>query len=99
MDDHGLTVSDLLDRAYFIFFIVRLWPLMIALDLHRPGPASFTSRDLMQGQASEKEALDLAKGNGSAVIARKLHHCLRMYETLLGEDAASISPRELSTAA
>ena len=52
----------------------------------------------MQGQASEKEALDLAKDDGSAVIARKLHNSLRMYETP-GEDAASISARELSTAA
>ncbi|CAD6581383.1 MAG: hypothetical protein ASARMPRED_000595 [Alectoria sarmentosa] len=99
MIEHDMPVPDLLDRGYFIFFVVHFCPLIIALDLHRLGPASFTSTDLLQGRASDKEASDLAKGNGWAVVARELHNTLRMYETLEGENAASISARELSAAA
>ena len=99
MSNHSLTVPDLLERAYFIFFVVHLWPLIIALDLHGQGSASFNSTDLVEGQAGDKEASDLAKGNGWAVVARELHNTLRMYETQQGEDAASVSARELSAAA
>jgi len=99
MLNHDMPVPDLLERAHFIYFIVHLAPLIVALDLHRQSSASFTSEDLLHDRASEKEASDLANGNGWAVIARELHNALRSYETLEGEDATSVSARELSAAA
>ena len=99
MSNHDITVPDLLERAYFSIFVVHLWPLIIALDLHRQGSANFDSKDLLQGRASDIEASDLANGNGWAVIARELHENLKTYETLQGEDAVSISAREISAAA
>ena len=91
MSNHDLNVPDLLERAYFIFFVVHLWPLIIALDLHRSA-----SKESWQDRAGEDKDSDLTKINGWAIIARELHNALTSYETLPGFDAASISARELS---
>ncbi|RYO78526.1 hypothetical protein DL766_009538 [Monosporascus sp. MC13-8B] len=99
MNSHHMEVPDLMDRAFFIFFIAQLLPLIVALDLHRHRPASFTASELLWGLAGEKEASDLAQGNGWAVVARELHEVLRRYETMPGDDADSKASRELAAAA
>ena len=91
MSNHEMEIPDLLQRAYFIFFVVHLWPLIIALDLHRSA-----SRESWQDRAGEDKDSDLAKVNGWAIVARELHNALTLYETVTGVDAASNSARELS---
>ncbi|PYI16264.1 hypothetical protein BO99DRAFT_405267 [Aspergillus violaceofuscus CBS 115571] len=99
MSNHDMPVPDLLERAYFIFFVVHLCPLLIALDLDSLSAASFTSAELLTGIASPKESADLAKGNGCAVIVRELHEIIREHETLAGEEPSTVSARELAAAA
>lgn len=91
MSNHDLTIPDLLERAYFIFFVVHLCPLIIALDLHRSA-----SRESSQDRAVENKDSDLTKVNGWAVVAHELHKALATYENIPGVDVASISARELS---
>ena len=43
MDNHHLEAPDFMDRAFFIFFIAQLLPLIVALGLHRYNSASFTA--------------------------------------------------------
>ena len=93
------SVLDLLDRVYVVFFAVHLWPLVIGLGLNHQGPASFTSDELLYDTSAKKEAEDMARGNGWAVVARELHNTLQEYETLPGDDAVSATARELSGAA
>ena len=91
MSNHDLSIPDLLERAYFIFFVVHLWPLIIALDLHRSA-----SRESWRDRAGEDKASDLTKINGWAIVANELHDALTSYEALPAVDAASKSARELS---
>jgi hypothetical protein len=83
MLNHDLTVVDLLERAYFIFFVVHLGPLMIALDLHREKSSTNTSK----------------RGDGFAVVTRELHDAISTYENLQSEDAVSVMARELASEA
>ena len=91
MSNHDLTIPDLLERAYFIFFVVHLGPLIIALDLHRAA-----SRESSQDRTGGNKDSDLTNVNGWAVVAHELHKALTTYETIPGVDVASISARELS---
>ncbi len=115
MDSHHMEVPDLMDRAFFIFFIAQLMPLVVALGLHRHKPPSLTASELLllpRGggaataaaaaaavAAAEKEAADLAEGNGWAVVARELHESLARYEAAEGDGAVARSSRELAGAA
>ncbi|KAI4136768.1 MAG: hypothetical protein LQ341_005460, partial [Variospora aurantia] len=90
MSNHDLGVSDLLERAYFIFFVVHLWPLIIALDLHRSEPITgLDSTNALQGWGNDAKAIDLTGTNGWAVVAHELDKALMEYQRLEGEDAAS----------
>ena len=91
MSNHDMNIPDLLERAYFIFFVVHLWPLIIALDLHRS-----TSRASWQDRAGEAKGSNLTKINGWAIVAHELHDVLTSYETLPAVDAASKGTREIS---
>ena len=91
MSNHELTIPDLLERGYFIFFVVHLWPLIIALDLHRSA-----SRDSWQDRTREDKDSDLTEIDGWAVVAHELQNALTTYENVPAVDAASISARELS---
>lgn len=100
MSNHDLGVSDLLERAYFIFFVVHLWPLIIALDLHRSEPTTgLDSTNALQGWGNDAKAIDLTGTNGWAVVANELDKALKECERLEGEDAASTNARELSARA
>lgn len=59
MDNHHLEAPDFMDRAFFIFFIAQLLPLIVALGLHRYKSASFTALELFAGTAADKEAAGL----------------------------------------
>ena len=91
MSNHFLNIPDLLERVYFIFFVVHLWPLIIALDLHHSA-----SSESWQDRAGEAKASDLTKINGWAIVSHELHDALTSYETVPVVDAASNSARELS---
>lgn len=91
MSNHELNIPDLLERAYFIFFVVHLWPLIIALDLHRSA-----SDESWQDRAGEDKASDLTRTDGWAIVVHELYDALTSYETVPAVDAASISARELS---
>lgn len=91
MSNHDMNIQDLLERAYFIFFVVHLWPLIIALDLHH-----IASRESWQDRADEDNASDPTKINGWAIVTHELHDALTSYENVPAVDAASNSARELS---
>lgn len=91
MNNHDLDHRDLLERTYFIFFVVHLWPLIMTLDLHRS-----TSRESWQVRAGEDKDSDVTKANGWAIVAHELHNALTSHEAVPTVDAASKSARELS---
>ncbi|KAG9710195.1 hypothetical protein KCU69_g912, partial [Aureobasidium melanogenum] len=80
MGVHDMNIRPLLERAYFIFFVVHLCPLMIALDPEPCKAPTFTSEDLLNGRAGDKEASDIANGIGSAVIVPELHEILLTFD-------------------
>lgn len=91
MGVHDMNIRPLLERAYFIVFVVHLCPLMIALDLEPCKAPTFTSEDLLNGRAGDKEASDFANGIGSAVIVRELHEILLTFECALPDDSIAMS--------
>lgn len=99
MDNHHLEAPDFMDRAFFIFFIAQLLPLIVALGLHRYNSASFTALELLTDTAADKEAADLAGGNGWAVVALEVHKALAQYEAVQGDSAVAVASRELADAA
>lgn len=99
MSNHDLSITDLLERAYFIFFVVHLGPLIIALDLQRlvsTGP--FSARSFRRPTDIKKISIR-AKVNGWTVVAHELHRILSMYENPSDDTAASIGAREVAAEA
>jgi hypothetical protein len=90
MSVHDMNIRPLLERAYFIFFVVHLCPLVIALDLEPCRAPTFTSEELLNGRAGDKEASDIADGIGSAVIVRELHEILLTFESALPDDSMAM---------
>jgi hypothetical protein len=99
MISHIMPVKELMERAHWIMMLNHLSPMIYALDLNPRASASFTARELEDGQADEKLKSDVANYNGCAVMASELHDILREHETLLGDDASSVNARELAKAA
>ena len=99
MSNHDLSTTDLLHRAYFIFFAVHLGPLIIALDLQRLVVTEPSSARSLQSPTDVKETSNCAEVNGWTIVAHELHRALSMYESPSKDNAASIGAREIASKA
>lgn len=99
-DRLDMGIPELLEWAYFVLFVNHLCPLVNALGLQRDGPAHITPQELLEERGQEKEAADLARSNGWAVVVRELHEALRVYEVINpGENGVSVTAQNLAAAA
>ena len=99
MNNHDLCPTDLLRRAYFIFFVVHLGPLIIALDLQRSTSTEPISALFPQQPTDIKENSSRIKVNGWNVVAHELHKALSKYSNPSDDTAASVAARGLATEA
>ncbi|KAL8792773.1 MAG: hypothetical protein Q9195_004660 [Heterodermia aff. obscurata] len=99
MNNHDLSTTDLLRRAYFLFFVVHLGPLIIALDLQRSTSTEPISVRSLQRPTDFKENASRVKVNGWTVVAHELHRALSTYANPSDDTAASVAARGLATEA